>query len=161
MRVFVLGKGELAIKICEWFNKSGDHELFSVVPVKPEPNWTESLSLWAKQNNIPLVESGHYKDLDIEEIDLAMSIFYDKIIKSNFIDKCKKIITENINQLHIIAKGLLEYETLTGEEIINLTNGIEPSREDFENQDPGDDSEPAGSVPNTSSRLKPGTQANI
>ena len=92
MRVLILGKGELAIKICEWFSKSSDYELCSVVPVIPEPVWTESLSLWAKQNNIPLVESGHYKDLDLEEIDLAMSVFYDKIIKSNFIDKCKRII---------------------------------------------------------------------
>ena len=92
MRVLILGKGELAIKICEWFSKSSDYELCSVVPVIPEPVWTESLSLWAKQNNIPLVESGHYKDLDLEEIDLAMSVFYDKIIQSNFIDKCKRII---------------------------------------------------------------------
>ena len=83
MRVLILGKGELAIKICEWFSKSSDYELCSVVPVIPEPVWTESLSLWAKQNNIPLVESGHYKDLDLEEIDLAMSVFY---------DKCKRII---------------------------------------------------------------------
>jgi len=75
--------------------------------------------------------------------------------------RSKKIITENIDQLHIIAKGLLEYETLTGTEIIDLTNGIEPSRDDLENEDRDDGSKPAGSVPNTSTRLKPGTQANI
>tara|TARA_B100001123_G_scaffold450040_1_gene618187 strand:- start:498 stop:2411 length:1914 start_codon:yes stop_codon:yes gene_type:complete len=113
---------------------------------------------------------------DSEEIFLGHSVAQSKNLSDatakmideeirRFVDqaemRCKKIITENIDQLHIIAKGLLEYETLTGEEIINLTNGIEPSREDFENQDPGDDSEPAGSVPNTGSRLKPGAQTNI
>ena len=91
-KVVVLGKGELAIKICRWFNESDKHELCSIVPVKPEPSWTESLSLWADQNNIPLVESGHYKDLEVNDIDLVLSVFYDKIIKSNFIKKCKKII---------------------------------------------------------------------
>ena len=45
--------------------------------------------------------------------------------------KARKIITENIDQLHIIAKGLLEYETLTGEEIKDLLNGIKPSRDEF------------------------------
>ena len=54
--------------------------------------------------------------------------------------RSKKIITENIDQLHIIAKGLLEYETLTGAEIIDLTNGIEPSRDDLENEDRDDGS---------------------
>ena len=39
-------------------------------------------------------------------------------------NKCKKIITENIDQLHIVAKGLLEYETLTGDEIKNLINSL-------------------------------------
>ena len=75
--------------------------------------------------------------------------------------RSKKIITENIDQLHIIAKGLLEYETLTGAEIIDLTNGIEPSRDDFKHEDIDDDSKPAGSVPNTETTLKPETQTNI
>ena len=42
----------------------------------------------------------------------------------------KKILTENIKDLHVIAKGLLEYETLTGEEIKNLLKGIKPTRDD-------------------------------
>jgi len=46
--------------------------------------------------------------------------------------KAKKILTDNIDQLHIIAKGLLEYETLTGDEIKDLLNGIKPSRDDFD-----------------------------
>ncbi|MFL2520504.1 MAG: ATP-dependent zinc metalloprotease FtsH [Alphaproteobacteria bacterium] len=46
--------------------------------------------------------------------------------------KAKKILTDNIDQLHIIAKGLLEYETLTGDEIKDLLNGIKPSRDDLD-----------------------------
>ena len=48
--------------------------------------------------------------------------------------KAKKILTDNIDQLHIIAKGLLEYETLTGDEIKDLLNGIKPSRDDFDGE---------------------------
>ena len=59
-------------------------------------------------------------------------------------DKAKKILTDNIDELHIIAKGLLEYETLTGDEIKDLLKGIKPSRDDF------DDSSPVPPTPKTS-----------
>jgi len=54
--------------------------------------------------------------------------------------KARKILTENINDLHTIAKGLLEYETLTGEEIKNLIKGIKPKRDDDLTSDSSDDS---------------------
>ena len=44
--------------------------------------------------------------------------------------RARKILEDNIKDLHIIAKGLLEYETLTGEEIKGLINGIKPNRDD-------------------------------
>ena len=56
--------------------------------------------------------------------------------------KARKILTENMKDLHIIAKGLLEYETLTGEEIKNLLKGIKPKRDDDFSDDtdkPSDD----------------------
>jgi cell division protease FtsH len=37
--------------------------------------------------------------------------------------KAHRILTENIDQLHAIAKGLLEYETLSGDEIKALIRG--------------------------------------
>ncbi|TNE36359.1 MAG: ATP-dependent metallopeptidase FtsH/Yme1/Tma family protein [Alphaproteobacteria bacterium] len=43
-----------------------------------------------------------------------------------------KIITEHKDQLEIIAQGLLEYETLSGEEIDDLLKGKSPDREDEE-----------------------------
>ncbi len=62
--------------------------------------------------------------------------------------KAKKILTDNIDQLHIIAKGLLEYETLTGDEIKDLLNGIKPSRDDFD-EDIDKPTKTSPSVPKT------------
>jgi methionyl-tRNA formyltransferase len=46
---------------------------------------------------VPCVASGHYKDIpdvvgDAWETDLALSVFYDKIIKEWFIKKCGRIL---------------------------------------------------------------------
>jgi methionyl-tRNA formyltransferase len=95
--VVLLGKGDLAIKAAEWFLRSERYELAAIVPVIPEPAWTQSLSGWARSNGVAIVESGHYKDLPEallanQRIDLAVSIFYDRIIKAWFIDSCKRII---------------------------------------------------------------------
>lgn len=95
--VVLLGKGELAIRVAEWFLQSEKYRLATIVPVMPEPSWAPSLGEWAVRNGVPVVQSGHYKDLpDVHEndweTDLAVSIFYDKIIKAWFIDKCRKII---------------------------------------------------------------------
>ena len=58
--------------------------------------------------------------------------------------KARKILTENMKDLHVIAKGLLEYETLTGDEIKNLLKGIKPKRDDDLSDDadkPSDDTQ--------------------
>ncbi len=57
---------------------------------------------------------------------------------------CRKILQDNIEELHTVAKGLLEYETLSGDEIKDLIKGIKPSRDDF------DDSSPVSPTPKTS-----------
>ncbi|HWC63565.1 MAG TPA: ATP-dependent zinc metalloprotease FtsH [Rhizomicrobium sp.] len=46
--------------------------------------------------------------------------------------KARKILTDNINDLNVLARGLLEYETLTGDEIIALLKGIPPVRTPYE-----------------------------
>ncbi|MEE8633653.1 MAG: ATP-dependent zinc metalloprotease FtsH, partial [Methyloceanibacter sp.] len=46
------------------------------------------------------------------------------------LESARKIISENLDDLHTLAKGLLEYETLTGKEIKDLLNGKPPVRED-------------------------------
>jgi methionyl-tRNA formyltransferase len=93
----VLGKGDLAIRVADWFRTSPEHELAAVVPVVPEPTWTSSMVQWCKQHNVPFVETGHFDDLPTvleadTSIDLAVSVFYDKIIRQHFIDACAKII---------------------------------------------------------------------
>jgi cell division protease FtsH len=44
-------------------------------------------------------------------------------------EQARKILQENLNDLHVVARGLLEYETLSGEEIKDLLKGKPPVRE--------------------------------
>ena len=68
--------------------------------------------------------------------------------------KCRKILQDNIEELHIVAKGLLEYETLTGDEIKDLIKGIKPSRDDFDDS-PTHTPTPKTSVPKTGGTTSP------
>jgi cell division protease FtsH len=74
--------------------------------------------------------------------------------------EARRIITEKRNDLEVLAKGLLEYETLTGDEILALFQGRRPIRET------GD--EPAPPPPRTSpvpttgaNRPKPGPEPGL
>jgi methionyl-tRNA formyltransferase len=89
-----MGKGALAIRVAGWFLDSPDHQLHRVVPVIPEPTWTESLSNWAAGHGVPVVASGDYRDIgdDDERLDLVVSVFYDRIVRSDFIARCGRII---------------------------------------------------------------------
>jgi len=60
-------------------------------------------------------------------------------------NKAKKIITDNIDHLHIIAKALLEYELLSGDEIKALLRGEAIIRDDPQAQIEGE--APRSSVP--------------
>lgn len=96
-KVIILGKGVLAIKIANWFLKSPDYKLVLIVPNIPEPTWDKSIIKWAKKHSIPIVKSGHYEDIKkVKEknwnIDLAFSVYYDKIISQWFISKCGQIL---------------------------------------------------------------------
>jgi cell division protease FtsH len=51
-------------------------------------------------------------------------------------DEARRILTERIADLHTLAKALLEFETLTGEEIDNVLKGIPPQRDDIEEKRP-------------------------
>ncbi len=65
--------------------------------------------------------------------------------------KAREIIEGKRDQLEIIARGLLEYETLSGDEIQGLLRGDKPNREE-----PADTeaTRPQSSVP-TGGRGKP------
>jgi cell division protease FtsH len=45
-------------------------------------------------------------------------------------ESAKRILTKKSKDLEALAQGLLEFETLTGEEITNLLKGIAPKRDD-------------------------------
>lgn len=59
-------------------------------------------------------------------------------------DEARRILTEKMEELHTLAKALLEYETLTGDEIVNALKGVPPVRDEPEAKRP---SGPAVSVP--------------
>lgn len=60
-------------------------------------------------------------------------------------DEARQILTEKLAELHLVAKALLEFETLSGDEIINVMKGVAPTRiEDESNKMP---TGPTASVP--------------
>ena len=59
----------------------------------------------------------------------------------------KSILSKKKKDLETLAEGLLEYETLSGEEITNLLDGKPPSRDDADNAKPK--AKPGSSVPVT------------
>ena len=61
--------------------------------------------------------------------------------------KAKKILTDNLDDLHVLGKGLLEYETLSGEEIKDLLAG-KSIQKDVDDDDK-EGQAPTGSVPPT------------
>ena len=67
---------------------------------------------------------------------------------------CRGILTENIDQLHTLANALLEYETLSGDEILGLLRGEPIIRE--QDDDPAPPSGVRSSVPTTGAPIAPG-----
>ena len=65
-------------------------------------------------------------------------------------DTAKQILTDHIGELHTVAKGLLEYETLSGDEIANLLKGEPPVRDRGEPAKPVDG--PTSSVPTSGAK---------
>ena len=100
-----------------------------------------------------VTQSKNISDATAKILDEEIKRLVDEAIK-----KCRKILTDKINDLHIVAKGLIEYETLTLEEVKDLIKGIQPSRDDFDNESSDEKSSPIQSVPKSSSRISPQPQ---
>ena len=62
------------------------------------------------------------------------------------LDEARRILSERIEDLHKVAKALLEFETLSGDEIIAVMKGVQPRRDEPEDKRP---SGPSVSVPLT------------
>ncbi|MBI4184439.1 MAG: ATP-dependent metallopeptidase FtsH/Yme1/Tma family protein [Proteobacteria bacterium] len=60
-----------------------------------------------------------------------------RIVDSAY-ERAHRILTEHIDELHVLAKGLLEYETLTGEEIKTLLAGGAIARKDMAEEASGE-----------------------
>ena len=73
-------------------------------------------------------------------------------------NRARKILTDNLDDLHTLANGLLEYETLTGDEITRLLAGERPVREPYQEPEPKP-VRPAATVP--SSKRPRGSEADI
>lgn len=95
-RAVVLGKGALAVRVAEWFLASEAYELAHVIPVVPEPTWTESLVAWARNHAVPYAGSGRYEELPgapgERVAELGISVFYDKILEPSFIARFGRLL---------------------------------------------------------------------
>ncbi len=67
--------------------------------------------------------------------------------------KATELLKKHIKQLHVLAKGLLEYETLTGDEIRALLKGEKPDRSGIDHSKPAPLATGGSSIPKT--RRKP------
>ncbi len=79
-----------------------------------------------------------------------------RIVAEGF-SAARKILTKKNKDLETLAKGLLEYETLSGEEIANLLKGVPPNRDDGTTSRPS--GTPGSAVPK-SGRAKRGGGAS-
>ena len=66
-----------------------------------------------------------------QKIDLEVR----RLVQTAF-DEARRILTERIEDLHTVAKALLEYETLSGEEIVGVIKGVKPNRDEPEQRSP-------------------------
>lgn len=71
-------------------------------------------------------------------------------------ETAKRILTEKSQDLHNLAQGLLEYETLTGPEILKVINGEPLNRgDDDEDSTPSGNAPSVTAIPKTKGRAKP------
>ena len=70
-------------------------------------------------------------------------------------DRAFQILTERKDDWERLAKGLLEYETLTGEEIKRVMRGDPPHSGNDADADSGGDTPSVTSIPKTKPKAKP------
>ncbi|MEZ5998824.1 MAG: ATP-dependent zinc metalloprotease FtsH [Hyphomonas sp.] len=93
-----------------------------------------------------LVQQSHVSEETSRKIEEEVR----KLIQTGMED-ARRIMTESRGEWEKIATGLLEYETLTGDEITNLLKGEPPSRPDLSDEDLS----PGSAVPVIGKRRKP------
>ncbi|MEM1264945.1 MAG: ATP-dependent zinc metalloprotease FtsH [Pseudomonadota bacterium] len=78
-------------------------------------------------------------------------------------ETAKRILTEKVDDLHRLAQGLLEYETLTGSEIGKVLRGEPINRGEDEDDAPktGGGEQGIASIPKTGPRRKPASDSGM
>lgn len=92
--VVLLGKGELAIRALYWLHTSSLYEIVSVVPVKEEPDWTPYLGMHAVNLSIsdPGMIAITHDFRAAPCADLALSVFYDRILPPDWIARYGRVL---------------------------------------------------------------------
>ena len=91
--------------------------------------------------------SAHTKELIEEEVK--------RLIQKGY-ERAHEILTDLSEQWERLAQGLLEYETLTGDEIKRVTNGEPPSESDDEGDKPDEGNAPSvTAIPKTKAKKSP------
>ena len=96
---------------------------------------------WGFSEKLGVVEYGENQDevflghsvARSQNVSEATSEIIDEEVKrltQHGFDEARRILTERIEDLHTLAKAMLEYETLSGEEIVDILKGVPPKRED-------------------------------
>ena len=100
-----------------------------------EPSTIQLLQKFLDKGQVPLLNEVSTKDIS-EETAKKVDSEIRKIVDKGY-ERARIVLTEKIDDLHKLAKALLTYETLSGEEIENLVNkNIYPSnKEDLKVED--------------------------
>ena len=105
----------------------------------------ERLSLIEEQINI-VDETNNDSMTDITSSIQFLDKEIRKLVDEGY-NQARKILTEKIDDLHKVAKALLTYETLTGEEIENIINkNIYPTNKEDAKSEDSDQSSALGSI---------------
>jgi cell division protease FtsH len=99
-----------------------------------------------------LMQSSHVSEETSRKIEEEVR----KLIQTGM-DEARRIMTETRHEWEAIALGLLEYETLSGDEIAELLKGNKPTRPDLDDDNTG----PASAVPVIGKRRKPSGEAGL
>jgi cell division protease FtsH len=100
-----------------------------------------------------LVQSSHISEETQRKIEEEVR----KLVQKGM-DEARRIMTEYRHEWTAVAEGLLEYETLSGDEIHALLKGIKPVREEL--PEDSDDGGPASLVP-LAGKKKPKPQSGL
>ncbi|MEC7668472.1 MAG: cell division protein FtsH, partial [Pseudomonadota bacterium] len=104
-------------------------------------------------NTAGLSVSAHTKELIEEEVKRFIQEAYERAFN---------ILTEKNDEWERLAQGLLEYETLTGDEIKRVMNGEPPHKDDGDADKEKDDDKPSlVAVPKTKPKSKPSGDAGL